>query len=464
MNIFYIFGASKKGKDFFELFNKYNSSDDTIGGFIDNDDSKQGEFIEGKEIISLDKYLKVQGNKKIIIASMYFEEIKNQLISKLLTTDEFMLDYDYFCNNVKLSKEDIESAINFSRDEDLILTLPHGNILGGLEKWTRDIYFKSQNYQKKPILLSFESDMEKYDCVNEFNEIILERHSNMTVTIKNTCLKILNFKKATVILNNSIETLLALKVLKRYGISKKFKIISIVHIDHKEILNYNILEDELISEFICVSQEIKEKLVALLPHRESNIKVAISPISNSYILSQPKKYSLGDEPIRLGYASRLESHQKRSLDVFKLCEILDGKEVKYSLEVVGDGSLAEDFYRNEVVEYKGRIASEEIREFWSDKDIHLSFSDAEGTSLAMLEAMSQGVIPIVTNVSGVKLFVDESCGKIVDVADIKAMANYICELSKDKGALPQMGELCINKIKEHCNEKKYYDNIFQLCQ
>lgn len=460
MKKLYIFGASKRGESLLNLINDYTN--DVVLCFIDNDINKIGEIYFGRQIVSFQHFLE-QCNGQIIIASMYHAEIENQLLSAgLKRNKDYKLDYQYLSDKVHLTDEDILNN-RFIEDEEItVITLPNGNVLGGLEKWSKSVYEHVIKQNKKSILYSFTND-EQYYATNDYNEIVYNRsvHNIFDIT-KKVCLDLIKYKRATVFLNYSIETLMALSVLRRYGLSEQLKVISVVHIDHTDVLNYNLIFPELVHSFLCVSDEIKEKLLEAIPSRSNDVHSKISPISSQFILNNTRKYSSEKESIRLGYASRLEDYQKRSSDILKLCDILDNNQIDYTIEVVGSGSVEHLIKNRDKINYKGRMSHGEIIEFWRDKDIFLNFSDTEGTSLSMLEAMSQGVVPIVTKVSGVKALVNENNGRIVEVGDVQKMAHYVIELYYKRNNLPLLGEACKNTIKFNCDESSYYQFIFSL--
>jgi len=456
----YIFGASKRGELLLELIT--NHTNDVVISFIDNNAKKIGNNYFGKPIIGVGHFLKYR-NGKIIIASMYHTEIEKQLMEEgLKRNEDYNIDYEYLSDKIHLSNDEIPKNRILEDEELLILTLPNGNVLGGLEKWSKDVYEYAIKLNKKPILYSFTLD-EQYYSTKDYNEIIFNRSThNIFEITKRVCLELIKYKKATVILNYSIETIMAISVLKRYGLNEHLKVISVVHIDHMDILNYNLICPDVIHSFLCVSDEIREKLLRAIPGRSNDIYSKISPISSEFMLNKTRKYSSEKESIRLGYASRLEDYQKRSSDILKLCDLLDASTINYTIEVAGSGSLENLIKSSSKIDFKGRISSQEIREFWANNDIFLNFSDTEGTSLSMIEAMSQGAIPIVTKVSGVKALITESNGRLVEVGDIAQMVKYIEELYFDRSKLPLLGETCVNTIRASCDEKCYYEFLFSL--
>ena len=61
----------------------------------------------------------------------------------------------------------------------------------------------------------------------------------------------------------------------------------------------------------------------------------------------------------------------------------------------------------------------ELIDFLNEQDIYLNFSEYEGTSLTMLEAMASGCVPVVTDVSGVSDFIEDGVnGLVSDIGDL----------------------------------------------
>ncbi|MBV4428311.1 hypothetical protein KM801_07970 [Clostridium tyrobutyricum] len=73
-----LFGASNLGINTLSVLKKYKMK---ISYFCDNNQSKLGKRIEGIPVVSLEKIKNYQNNVIILITSMYYNEIYNQLIN-----------------------------------------------------------------------------------------------------------------------------------------------------------------------------------------------------------------------------------------------------------------------------------------------------------------------------------------------------------------------------------------------
>lgn len=91
----YIWGASSSGIKIQGQINKLNKAN---VGFIDSDIRKKGEVLNGVPIITPDVFYEKYeiGEAFVIVGSMYYEEIKNELISKGFKENEhFLVKYVY---------------------------------------------------------------------------------------------------------------------------------------------------------------------------------------------------------------------------------------------------------------------------------------------------------------------------------------------------------------------------------
>ena len=94
--------------------------------------------------------------------------------------------------------------------------------------------------------------------------------------------------------------------------------------------------------------------------------------------------------------------------------------------------------------------------FGNSQDVFVNVSEYEGTSLSMLEAMSFGCVPVVTDVSGAREFIEEGeNGYICGVGDIEGIAKCVAEFASDRKRLMCYGEKCRDIIQERCNPKEY---------
>lgn len=239
------------------------------------------------------------------------------------------------------------------------------------------------------------------------------------------------------------------------------QIIDIVHNDLKTTYGRHNLFRDFTDIFICVSSKIKKTMVDeyLLPIEK--VLYAGQPIFLN--LSCIEKEKRQTEYIRIGYASRLEKDQKRANLLITFINALENTNVDYILDIAGDGecfhelfNYIEDNCLSSKVQLLGYVDGENMKQFWKEQDIYVSFSAFEGCSLSMLEAMSYGCVPIVTDVSGVRDYILPGYnGYICDANNIETFVQVIEELSLDKQSMIERGKKCQDIILKKCGIEQY---------
>lgn len=240
------------------------------------------------------------------------------------------------------------------------------------------------------------------------------------------------------------------------------RIIAVFHNDVEAFYAEYVRYDAYVSQYLCVSQHIQHILNDTYHISEQKIRTITLPFRCEKILE--RRYSLNDqEPIRIGYAGRLEVQQKR-LDLFPAFVLaLEKMGINYRMEIAGDGSaydrlrnFARDNHLEDKIIFLGQIDRNDIPAFWRRQDIQISFSDYEGHSITQLEAMANGAVPVVTEVSGV---VDDIIngynGFYGPVGDYEFLANQVRSLYWHREQLPVMGQAAHDTVYEKSDMKSH---------
>lgn len=474
-----IFGASEAGKKAYNILIEFGFN---VKFFVDNDSKKWGTTLFNRNINDPKSIYEINKEEDIlIIASMYVGEISKQL-DEMGFKGCYYDVYDFIYAIVRKewnffssidSEIFLDYRLNHGRGEPIyLLTLPNGMVLGGIETWSINTYNLLDSYKKDVYLLSLSNH-------NDSNLSTLEHGKynvmNFTYTNKSyvqylnhLVMEIDQFRPNVIVPNVSDDMYIASYILKR-KYNRKFKLISILHSDIELYYIQNLRYQDIIDKFICVSDEITEKLVARLGYRKEDIYTLISPIRQE---PYTKEYSNYSEPIKLGYVGRLVKPDKRVDKLIDLVELLEEKRINYSLEIVGEGNFYEIIYQyiqdrnlKHKVKLLGKVPNQLIYEFWRDKDIYINVSDLEGTSISMLEGLYTGAVPVLTDVSGVRKFVTHGeNGFIVDIGDIESMVDYIQYLDRNRHLLPTYGGKISSKVSEVCDSDKFIDKFIRICE
>lgn len=188
-------------------------------------------------------------------------------------------------------------------------------------------------------------------------------------------------------------------------------------------------------------------------HREAP-PVAVIP-SGAPVSPSPRQPGPARHRLNIAWIGRLEHAQKRCRDLPGVALALRERGVPFVLRVAGDGPERDDLIaalrhhgllagaqrpQDGSVEMLGALSARDIAELLADTDVLLSTSAAEGTSIALQEAMGAGVAPVVTALPGIERFVvPEHSGLIAPVGDTEALAAAIARLYGDRALLAGLG-------------------------
>jgi glycosyltransferase involved in cell wall biosynthesis len=210
-----------------------------------------------------------------------------------------------------------------------------------------------------------------------------------------------------------------------------------IFVFHSDDTDYWCVMDELApwknnGVTVCVSKFIGERA-------EKKYRIP-SPQIIPYGVSTTNASTSFSQPFRVVYSGRLVNHQKRIVDVVKtlirVCQLSpdtdaillgDGSERRLCEKMVSQAGLSRR------IRFQGRLEPSEVRLILKSCHAILLMSDFEGLPVALLEAMSQGVVPVVRSIdSGIsELVIHEQTGLLVN-NDPDVAAEAIVRLAKDK--------------------------------
>lgn len=151
-------------------------------------------------------------------------------------------------------------------------------------------------------------------------------------------------------------------------------------------------------------------------------------------------------PVKLVYVGRVFQREKRALDLVEIGNRLVARALDFQLTIVGDGevmsNLRERLDRNPEVKRRtvltGWLPTEAIPDLLAGQDLFLLPGDRESMGFSLLEAMGQGVVPIITPLPGPSEVVDQETGFTVPVGDFEGFADAVATAIADPERLHQM--------------------------
>lgn len=428
--------------------------------FVDNDSLKWGTKIEGKDVKCPKSLL--TNNARIIIASNYQNEIEGQL-SEMGIIDRLLLKEEIILEKFKIKVKNTNYSKN--KEKNVIVELADAGIcLGGIETWALMVTRSLLKKDRKVTLLTKEKEQDIPKDLEKYTKIINYDYERYKESIQETIDFLIDMLPCTVISNWQSQVMIAAIMVKKMY-PKQMKIISVIHSDNIVLYRRQKYLEQYTDFVFCVSKKIRYIFEHDFHISANKLIYKESPVKN---IIYNKEYTINKTlPIKIGYAGRISKHQKRADLLLNVIKILNEKNVNFTIEIAGDGTyfnkLVDETKKYKNVKLLGCIQREKIIDFWKDKDLFLSVSDVEGTSLSMLEAMSLGVVPIVTLVSGVKEFVKNDVnGYYSEIEDVDDIVKNIIKIEEDRKKLLCFGNICKKIIKERCNESDYID-VFEEC-
>lgn len=203
---------------------------------------------------------------------------------------------------------------------------------------------------------------------------------------------------------------------------------------HRYVVNTNACEQALLRRIWTRHRDI-----VLIPHG-----VSIGP--------ETTRDAHTERPIRIAYGGRFDHLVKRVLDFPKLAMRLFESGVRFDLLLVGDGP------QREQLEFAAKSTLQTIRAggsniriepprppnkmplLWQWSDVAMLMSVHEGMSVAMLEAMAEGCVPVVTAVKSGAMDVIQPGrnGFTFPIGDIDDAVNLITKLAREPATLKQL--------------------------
>ncbi|MGH9333549.1 MAG: glycosyltransferase family 4 protein [Vicinamibacteria bacterium] len=242
-------------------------------------------------------------------------------------------------------------------------------------------------------------------------------------------------------------------------------VIQILHGDFDYYYDLALRHHEVVDVFVACSQRIHEKLVGLLPSRKESIHYIPYGVP---IPKEGRKPARG--PLKLLYAGRLEQGQKRIFDLPRIDEALRKRSVRVEWTIAGGGpdenALREQWTERSSVRWPGVLSNRETVDLMKGQDLFVLPSVAEGLPLALLEAMSVGLVPVVSDIpSGVpEVVVPGKTGFRIAVGDVEAFAVAVAAFDRDRSSLESLSVSARRLVSERFDvrlQASRYQELFE---
>lgn len=157
---------------------------------------------------------------------------------------------------------------------------------------------------------------------------------------------------------------------------------------------------------------------------------------------------------------------KRLDDAIEALKILvEEKKLDARLTIIGEGM--DNYYQNrchelkmdEYVDFVGRKTKREIVEILKEHNILLITSQMETFAIPGIEGLASGMPVVATKCLGPEEYIDERCGKLVDVGNIEEMVQAIVEVYEN---LDNFNQEYLIGVADKYSEKNVIDKIINV--
>jgi glycosyltransferase involved in cell wall biosynthesis len=212
--------------------------------------------------------------------------------------------------------------------------------------------------------------------------------------------------------------------------------VMIVHGPSHENIRMAALFAKYARGIVAISQTMRDIFqgIAEIPNDRVHYIPTGIPMPNNFA----KKLFTRGTPIRVIYPGRMDRWQKRAWRYIDLAYCLIDRNVNFKMLLLGDGTerlamlkaINESSTLSKYVQIRQGVPPESVSSFLVEHDVFVLLSDFEGLSVALLEAMSHGLVPIASNVSGnIDVIRSGENGYLVPAGDVDMAAKYIEQLS-----------------------------------
>ncbi len=253
-------------------------------------------------------------------------------------------------------------------------------------------------------------------------------------------------------------------------------IIGVAHSDDAEHYEHVNRVGRYWNHIVGVSDEITDNIKKINQslNRVTSIRNGICEYDSEDSIFVKKKTKIGDK-INLVYSGRMVDAQKKVKRYIDLASELKNRNIKFHLNMLGDGSELETL-KNEIVcrnleeevTLLGRLPNCESIEYFKSADVFLLLSDFEGLPISMLEALREGCIPIVYSMnSGINDVVEHGYnGYVCESNTIDSVANLVEKIIESENN-EDMILNCMNSLKQNeltsVDMSNKYQEIIEDC-
>lgn len=468
----FFFGAGRLGRYWLGQWKALGIGPD---GIFDNNESLWGTMCDGVTVFIPDR-IKEFDFDYIFVTCRDESGIIRQLSglgipeNSIISGDHNILNHMLYCAAKKMAFAETTAGFCGSvSDRKVLFDLQNGMVLGGVEAWSYDLAERLKKTGRQGVYLAADPVGEVVrDETYPVHALALADMEKQKDKIGLCIKEMLKHLPCTMICNFPQHIFWSACIVKSMypGL---VRIIAVQHSDDPLYYNAYSLWQEYIDICMVISSAIEHKLLSFGMGQDKIVRLKWSVPCKEKI---DRDWSRENRCLQIGYAGRVTVRPKR-VDLFiPLAEALKRKNVDFQINIAGTGNYGErlkeriqDEGFQDCMVCVGCIDRMDIPDFWGRQDIMVSCSEWEGHSISQSEAMAEGAVPVVTDVSGARDDVTDGYnGYVAAVGDIDALADRIRELYLDRDKLKELGVRAHDTIYErqkNMDQTAFWDGLIR---
>ena len=160
--------------------------------------------------------------------------------------------------------------------------------------------------------------------------------------------------------------------------------------------------------------------------------------------------------------------------IVRACKVLDDARISFELTFAAGGGLEKDIKAlvrqlglEEKIHFMGGYVNHDLPDILKQHDIYLSATKWDGTSVSLLEAMSVGLLPIVSRIdSNIAWLEDRKTSLMFDCGNEQQLADAIRQAVENNelrtSAIQANRELVVQKAERSKNMQKLEETYYEL--
>lgn len=218
----------------------------------------------------------------------------------------------------------------------------------------------------------------------------------------------------------------------------------------------------LIDFFIVHNPFFTAKLKKLLPNRAGDVYYLPYGIQ---LPGSCNKLNVS-EPLKIIVIARMQQ-SKGVLDIPAIVTELKQRDISFLLTLVGDGPekerLVKIFENHKGINFQVPNNTTALTQLINEHDIFLLPSYLDGMPVSLMETMSCGLVPVISDFNeGIQQIITPDLGYVLPKGDVAAFANAIGELNNNRSLLKELRSSVLNYAKSNFNIEERARDYYSL--